>query len=103
MRTPFQDIYDDKGTPLCEDDLIRVYHFRTTSKKYWMYKRVFRSVDGYWMAEHYPFGKGNLSKLENCYCLQVTDETHLDGVTVVASAKHDHEDRRKVKANRFNG
>lgn len=92
MRIPVQ-LYDERGIPLEEGDLIRVFHFRTKRKKYWMYKRVFRH-EGFLMAEHYPFDP-KPSPYANSYGLQ-GESIQLDGVTVVASIKATFEDRDKL-------
>lgn len=61
-----------------------------------MYKRVF-IADGFFMAEHYPFGRADAKELKNCYGLQGSSGEQLMGVTVVASEKHDHDDRKQKK------
>ncbi len=89
MREPLQ-LYDAIGIPLEVGDMIRVFHFKTKVKNYWMYKRVIKDDDGYFMAEHYPFG------VSGRYGLQTTGNVKLD-VIIVASEKHCHDERKRFR------
>ena len=54
MRKPIQ-LYDKTFRPLKIGDLLKMYHFKNKRRFYYMYKQVFKSGTGFYMAYHYPF------------------------------------------------
>lgn len=57
MRVPIQ-LYDKRGIPIQEGDMIKTFHFRGRGRfrNNYLYHKVTKR-DGFWFGLHYPFDK----------------------------------------------
>jgi hypothetical protein len=47
---------DNKGIPICENDLVKIYHFKSRSRKHYMYKRVMKVLDKFYLVPNEEIG-----------------------------------------------
>lgn len=65
---------DKKGLPICDNDLIKVFHFKTRSgKAFYMYKRALKMFNSYYLVANDELG---IRPLLECHKLLI--DKYLD-------------------------